>query len=604
MSIDLIKELNEMSPQTSKIRKNLKEEISKLYPDLSFKEAASLIILGMDSPPVCKYCSGRISFVNAARAVTKCKFGGWNDICNDRTINKCVQRKMEETSLERFGSKHHLSKDSNKREDSFEKRKKTNREKYGVDFVLQNEEIQKKAQEGIRERNGGYHYMQKEANHPARDKAIAHSVFSNPDRMNQIVTDRFNTTGYAYPTQNPEVREKVKSTWIKNYGADNPSKSEKIVRLIREASIRKHVGKHKHSWFYEMCLLDNGLYEGEALKQLIENHIEIGRRTVSGISFDSNISQVLIKRIAKENPNLDYLFEDKSWRSSIEVELFEFVKTLDANVESNDRKFISPYEIDIISHDQKIAIEVNGTFHHSETYGGKDKNYHISKTTKVNEKGYKLFHFTDFQLNESFPIIQSMLRSAFQKSQTKIYARDCILKEITVTEANNFFYKTHIQGASTAENAFGLFYNEELVFAMSTSKTRKGSNKKYSHEIVRVSSKLNCNVVGGFSRCWNKFIEVINPESVICYQDRRYGGVESNAYRSVMILEGITDPSWEIVHVRSGITAHRGYASKERLQEDLKEKYNPEISVYENLLNNGYDRIWNVGNFVWVYERK
>ena len=59
------------------------------------------------------------------------------------------------------------------------------------------------------------------------------------------------------------------------------------------------------------------------------------------------------------------------WRSKAEIELFDFCSSI-GKFESNNRKAISPYELDIYSQELNLAIEYCGLYWHSL----KDRDYH------------------------------------------------------------------------------------------------------------------------------------------------------------------------------------------------------------------------------------
>ena len=83
------------------------------------------------------------------------------------------------------------------------------------------------------------------------------------------------------------------------------------------------------------------------------------------------------------------------------ADILAFVKSLDPHVISRDRATIAPYELDIVSRAKSLAIEVNGTYWHSER-AGKDRLYHkmkrltIEKERKTGMKNHLCFLFIKF----------------------------------------------------------------------------------------------------------------------------------------------------------------------------------------------------------------
>jgi hypothetical protein len=63
-------------------------------------------------------------------------------------------------------------------------------------------------------------------------------------------------------------------------------------------------------------------------------------------------------------------------------------------------------------------------------------------------------------------IIKAKLKALFGIEQTKIYARKCIIKEISTELKNDFLNQFHIQGEDKSKIKLGLFYQDELVAVM------------------------------------------------------------------------------------------------------------------------------------------
>ena len=52
---------------------------------------------------------------------------------------------------------------------------------------------------------------------------------------------------------------------------------------------------------------------------------------------------------------------------------------------------------------------------------------------------------------------------------TKIYARKCLVKEVSSQEARKFLEYNHLQGYANSKVRLGLYYNEELISLMTFS---------------------------------------------------------------------------------------------------------------------------------------
>jgi hypothetical protein len=80
--------------------------------------------------------------------------------------------------------------------------------------------------------------------------------------------------------------------------------------------------------------------------------------------------------------------------SKPEMELQEFVKSLEYVIETNKRNIIKPYELDIFIPELNKAIEFNGLYwHYSEKYFEAGK--HAKKSNLCKEKNIKLLHIRE-----------------------------------------------------------------------------------------------------------------------------------------------------------------------------------------------------------------
>ena len=179
------------------------------------------------------------------------------------------------------------------------------------------------------------------------------------------------------------------------------------------------------------------------------------------------------------------------------------------------------YELDIYVPSENFAIEYNGLYWHSEI--AKDKNYHLRKTDECNSKGIRLFHIFEDEWLEKSEIIKSMLSNIFGKTEHKIYARKCEIKEISTNDAKSFLNENHLQGYCVSKYRLGLFFNNELISVMTFGKSRHfvGHNED-KMELLRFANKININVIGGASKLFSYFIKKYNPKEIVSYADKRW----------------------------------------------------------------------------------
>ena len=281
--------------------------------------------------------------------------------------------------------------------------------------------------------------------------------------------------------------------------------------------------------------------------------------------------------------------------SKCECDLFEYVQSIIKSPNSiirNDRDVIAPNELDMYIPEKKIAIEFDGLYWHSFEHVGRI--YHLLKTQICNNVGIKLIHIFEDEWYYKQDIVKSRLKHILNKTSYKIFARKCVIKEITPHMSNVFLEKYHIQGPDKASVRLGLFYKNRLVALMTFCKSR--FNKNYEWELSRYVTVSNFNVIGGAGKLLKYFENNYNPKSLITYADRRWSGGE--LYKKLN-FEHIrtTEPGYW--YVKKDRRYNRVLFQKHKLSK-LLENFDPNLSEWANMQNNGYQRIYDCGNLVFV----
>ena len=170
------------------------------------------------------------------------------------------------------------------------------------------------------------------------------------------------------------------------------------------------------------------------------------------------------------------------------------------------------------------------------------------------------------------------------KNNRKIYARECVVKEVGPKEKANFLFENHRQKNDNSSVRLGLYYNEELVSLMTFGKPR--FNKNYKWELLRFCSKADTTVVGGASKLFKYFLN--NYEgNIISYSDN--AKTRGNLYKVLgFSLLRYSDPNYVWCNSSNNI--------KTRYQCQMKD----EVKKMREL---GYWRIYDCGNKVWSFDR-
>jgi hypothetical protein len=212
----------------------------------------------------------------------------------------------------------------------------------------------------------------------------------------------------------------------------------------------------------------------------------------------------------------------------------------------------------------------------------------------VKNNGYKLIHIWEHDWINPIKqnILKEKLKTLFNVEQTRIYARKCIIKEISTDIKNEFLNMYHIQGEDKCKIKLGLFYQDELVAAITFGKPR--FNKNYEYELIRYATKYK--VIGGASKLLKYFEQNYKPKSIITYADRCYS--QGNMYFKLgfkFIKNNVPSYNW----IKNNVILSRFQCQKSKLKEILLEKFNEQLSETENMLLNGFSKIYDCGNIVF-----
>ena len=289
-----------------------------------------------------------------------------------------------------------------------------------------------------------------------------------------------------------------------------------------------------------------------------------------------------------------------SFKSKAEDELHEELQKYIFNEEIRlrDRTVLKGRELDIYIPSKKIAIEYDGVFWHSETYGGKGKYYHLDKSLECAKNGIRLIHiFEDEYINHK-EIVLSKLKHIFNadNEKKKIYGRNCIIHEIDKNKCKEFLNKNHIQGYFQSTVYIGAFNKNNLIGVMSLKKT------KNEWELTRFATDINfiCCGVGG--KIFKYFTKKYNPSKIKSFADRRWSiDASYNLYRKLgFVLEKYTLPDYRYVKPKVVKRFHKfGFRKK-----ILHKKYGLPLTMTESEMTKklGYDRIWDCGLIKYVWE--
>lgn len=401
----------------------------------------------------------------------------------------------------------------------------------------------------------------------------------------------FDKYGVEHVLSHPDIINTRKLTNIKRYGVDNPAKLK---------SVRQKISSNRKEYDYNRLM---SLYDGKLIPNFSLEDFTNGDRTTDyefvcdecGHVFDSKIKDGIFPKCVKCYPK---------YISSYEIELVEFLTSTGVeNIIQNTRSIIPSGELDIYLPDYNVAIEFNGIYWHSEL-AGKDKNYHLTKYVECQEQGIKLIHIFENEWVYKKEIVKSLLMYLLNKTTKSVFPRKCSIKTVSTEDARMFLEETHLQGYSPSSVNIGLYDDDDavLVSLMTFSKSR--FNKNVEWELVRFANKLNCKIPGAANKLYKYFVKTYNPISVISYCDKRYfnGGL----YEQIgFTYDGDSPPNYFYFERGSIHLESRNKFQKHTLSKNLR-SFSDGKTEWENMVDNGYNRIWDCGNkrFIWKNEIK
>jgi hypothetical protein len=528
----------------------------------------------------------------------------YGDACPLKNAN--VRKKAVETSLKKYGTEYPMQskeyRDSIGYKSSFgnsetrEKIKKTMVERYSSECSLQNEEVREKVrQTNLAKYGSEYGFGSKEIQDKIRKTNLERYGVENTfqrqdvkDRIRQRNIDEYGVTANAL---RPEVKQKKHDTMVRKYGVDNPSLNPELHDKAVRSCLCNAYDRIMEKWKNHVIPLFSkdeyiGCVNGQSYKWKC---VKCGKEFEQVVHTTGNNVFRFMPRCWHCYPNMN-----EQGQSYKEKEVLDFVKSIyNGEIIPNAHGIIGRKELDIYLPEKHLAIEFDGFYWHSEQKG-KGESYHLDKTNACADKGIRLIHIFEDEWNLKQDIVKDRIRSILGIGQTRIFARKCIVRDIDSKTSNMFLEANHLQGGDNSSIRYGLYFNDELVAVMTFGKPR--FNKNHDWELIRFASKCGVNVVGGASKLLNHF-RSSHSGSIVSYADRRYS--DGNLYEQLGFVQvGVSNPNYWYV---KGVEKLTRYAcQKHKLKDVLGDGFDPNLSEFENMSLNGWTRVHDCGNIVFV----
>jgi len=566
----------------------------------TFSERLYHVINDLWGIPKCPVCSKELKFKRFSE--------GYSETCSIKCsrANPAMWDKIRQTNLKRYGASNPFG-----NSDVQDKIKQTNLDKHGVEHPLQNKDIMSKLEQTNLARYGDKQIL---SNLEVQDKirqtnlarhGVSH-IGASREVQDKIKQTNLNRHGVEYPLSLSTTRDKIKQTNLVKYGVSHIGACREIQDKIKQTNLDKYGVEYPMQSSVIADKMSKSRLEKE-FKRLMENN----RFTSHYIPlFDVDTyagltDQYYDWKCVKCGTQFQYCVANSRiprcptcypiYTSNGEKEIQQFLT--DNNIE-----FISSYhqieglrEVDIYIPKYNIAIEFNGNYWHSETKG-KDKFYHINKTLKCLQQDINLVHiFEDEWLNQQ-DIIQSMLLNRVYKQLNKIGARKLRIIKMENNVAKPFYNNNHLQGYINGTH-YALVDDDYIYAAATVGKPRFNNN--YDLELYRFCTAKYWSVMGGLSKLIKHILSIHKSKSIITYADLRFG--IGKGYNSIgFSFIGCTNPGY--YYLKNYIQRfNRVQFQKHKLSSKLK-FFDAQLTEWENMQLNGYNRIWDCGNAIYTLE--
>lgn len=304
-----------------------------------------------------------------------------------------------------------------------------------------------------------------------------------------------------------------------------------------------------------------------------------------------------INQAYRDKINLCYTCNPYNFRSKLEEEVLSYIRTVYKKEIDINRQYLGS-EVDILLVDDKIGIECNGVYWHSEIH--KSVSYHRDKRDLLEQQGWHLIQIWEDDWNDKHKqqVIKNRLLTKLGIAK-RIYARKCELRVVSKFDATTFLNNHHLYGYTNSTINIGLYFENELMTICTFSKGRNSMKTKNEdgYELIRNCTKGGYNVIGGFSKMIKYFIKTYG-DNVYSYADCDWVNTINNAYiKTGFILEHKTKPTyWWAKNKRE----NRIKFQKHKL---VAQGYDVNKTESEIMRERGYRKVYGSGNLKYRYKK-
>lgn len=561
---------------------------------------------------------------------------------DEKRFREIQQDKMAATMLERYGVESPLQSDEIK-----DKLIETNMARYGVPFVMQNPDVQAR-QRNTTETNGGYGManpkVREQIQKTVMEKYGVDNALKSPDVRAKIRSTNIERYGMPNAVSSPVVQAKIQATNLERYG----TKCVLFSNAVREKATHTMQEKYGVSNAFQLDSVKQksaqtnleryGASNWRSSQSCLNRIIPDADKVIAYDAFKSDVRAYIAANYA-ESPTIYQLSQDfgikpsaiyphivdqgcqdcvKYYESTMESEVKDFLLSLDPNMQiiMHDRKTIAPYEFDIYLPDYNFAVECNPTYTHNSSCGAYNrdaflpKNYHAIKSQMALSAGIELFHIFGYEWTDTPDVIKSMIKTRLGFVETRIYARNTHISEISYAEATEFLIANHRQGFTPTKICLGLRLNSDntLVSLMTFNPMKAHQGHRISDsddwELSRFCNLRDTVVVGGASKLFKYFVTTYEFSKLVSFSDIAH--TSGKLYSILGFTQvSVSAPSYVWVHLKTDAYYKRTACMKSKLKKLFND---PTIDIShltekQIMEAHGYVQVFDSGLIRWEYTK-
>ena len=490
------------------------------------------------------------------------------------STNFCSNRCAHKSSEYKNKLREKLSKYD--RKEALRKRKETCLKKYGCENVSQCKEIHQKVLKTFSE------HTRKEINKSVKQRKA--TKLKRYGDENYFDKNKSKQTRQKFAQEDKHylsnIIEKRKQTCLKKYGKTSSVQTKFVSeKRIYQRYLRQFEALNNNQDFSPLFSFQEYFS--------VRNSVKLKWKC-------KHCEKIFESKVYDKNrflPRCYSCFPKRSSTSKEEKQLIKYLNSIyTGKIKTSTRKIISPQELDIYLPDEKIAIEFNGLYWHSDK-NGTTNDYHLNKTEWCEGKGIQLIHIFEDEWKFKQNLVKNYLKQILDLVQNKVSIENCEVKQIFDSDiVDNFLSENQLQDIFSSNIYFGVYFANQLIKIMCF------KQQLDCFEIVNICDKVDYFVENGNNVLIDNFLKYYYCKKLTITFDRRFlidKSFEEFGFKQM----GKTIPGFYYWNYRKKQYKENIEKSQKLLSEISN--YNYLLSEKENMHANGYACIYNSGYVIY-----